>query len=481
MRGRRSGWRLTAALVAVLVAAPLPAQPATNPLSARVEATLKSAGVGTRFGLVVATEDGREIVALDPDGRYVPASVTKMFTAAAAFATLPGLDAPDAEGGALVRLEPHAGGAPDVVLEGRGDARLSSALDCRSDCLATLADAVAAATRRVGAVIGDDRWFADERWSQGMSWNNIATRSGAAVSALSLDENVVAVSIAPAAAGTPPTVAAPAYFTIENATSTVATGPASLRVERLPGSRTVRLSGTVLAGSAPQILRLGLDDPADYAAWRFKAMLEARGVGVAGPATARHRPADLPPPAAQAMPPLARLTPAPLADDIRATDKLSLNLHAELLLRRVGRRAGRGAVDEGLGAVTALMAAAGAKPAQYAFSDGSGMSSYNRLSPRGAVAFLRWAAAQPWGRMWQDSLPVAGVDGTLASRFRKTPLEGRLRAKTGTLNAATALAGYMTAASGRTLIFAAFGGDMPDGVDANAAIDAALTAIAAAN
>ncbi|MFL6857034.1 MAG: D-alanyl-D-alanine carboxypeptidase/D-alanyl-D-alanine-endopeptidase [Allosphingosinicella sp.] len=480
IRGIRAG-ALAAALVGLAASAPSHAAPHAPPLAEAVEAGLRAqVGAGTRFGLVVATMDGKELVAIDPDGRYVPASATKLFTAAAAFAALPGLDGPDAEGGASVRLEARAGGAPpDVVLEGHGDGRLSSAPDCRTDCLAALADAVAASTRRVGDVIGDDRWFADERWSPGMSWNNIATRSGTAVSALTLDENVVTVTVAPGAASRPVQLSSPGYFAIGNEAVTLASGASSLGFDRLPGSRTVRLTGALVAGAAPVALRLGIDDAADYAAWRLKALLEARGVKVTGRIGVRHRPAGMPP--SPPAPPLARLTPPALAEDIVATEKNSDNLHAELLLRRVARRAGSGTVADGGAAVRALLTQAGVKRGQYDFFDGSGMSSYNRLSPRGAVAFLRWASAQPWGAALRASLPVAGVDGTLAGRFKGSPLEGRLNAKTGTLNAATALVGYLNAASGRPLVFAAFAGDMPEGAEATKAIDAALLAVAAAN
>ncbi|MBC7159644.1 MAG: D-alanyl-D-alanine carboxypeptidase, partial [Porphyrobacter sp.] len=81
------------------------------------------------------------------------------------------------------------------------------------------------------------------------------------------------------------------------------------------------------------------------------------------------------------------------------------------------------------------------------------------------------------------TLPVGGVDGTLARRFGGTALEGRVFAKTGSLNASRALSGYLTAASGETLVFSAFANDIPPGGDgaAMAALDAALVAIAAAN
>src|SRR4051794_29769445 len=427
------------------------APPAPDPgLTQRIEARLAEAGPGIRFGLVVAdAADGRELIAIAPEGRFVPASSTKMFTAAAAFASLPGLDQPDQTGGAEVRLEPRGGDAPDVVLEGHGDARLSSAADCRTDCLGTLADAVAAKARVVHDVIGDDREFPDERWSPGMSWNNMATRSGTAVSALTLDDNELAMTVSPGAGGQPARVALPDYFTLDNRTITVASGPSALNFERLPGSRIVRLTGRVAASAKPEILNLGLDDPADYAAWRLRDLLLARGIKVTGAVAVRHRPPAPPgdpaarPPAA-AAPPLARLVPPPLAEDIRYTLKVSQNLHAELLLRRLGRQAGSGSIADGLTVVKAMLAKAGLAPSEYDFSDGSGMSSYNRVAPRGAVMLLRWAASQPWGTAWRDSLPVAGVDGTLARRFRDTPLAGKLWAKTGTLNAGFALAGYMT-------------------------------------
>jgi D-alanyl-D-alanine carboxypeptidase/D-alanyl-D-alanine-endopeptidase (penicillin-binding protein 4) len=203
-------------------------------------------------------------------------------------------------------------------------------------------------------------------------------------------------------------------------------------------------------------------------------------VRVGGKVAARHRPVGAPSPP-DAGPALARALPRPLREDLTLTNKVSQNLHAELLLRRIGRQSGDGSIADGLTAVGAMLAAAGAPRAGYDFSDGSGMSTYNRVAPRAAVALLRWIAAQSWGAAWRSTLPIAGVDGTLANRFKAGPLERRLFAKTGSLNAASGLAGYMMAKSGRTLTFAAYANDMPDGVGATKALDAALTLVAAEN
>jgi D-alanyl-D-alanine carboxypeptidase/D-alanyl-D-alanine-endopeptidase (penicillin-binding protein 4) len=66
---------------------------------------------------------------------------------------------------------------------------------------------------------------------------------------------------------------------------------------------------------------------------------------------------------------------------------------------------------------------------------------------------LAYASRQAWGPAWRETFPVAGVDGSLAGRFRNSSLKGKLWAKTGTLNETNALSGYLQTASGKTLAF----------------------------
>ena len=94
---------------------------------------------------------------------------------------------------------------------------------------------------------------------------------------------------------------------------------------------------------------------------------------------------------------------------------------------------------------------------------------------------MTYAAKQPWGQAWRDTLPIAGVDGTLTGRFKNSPLKGRLWAKTGTLNESDALSGYVTAASGKTIAFSIMvNGHRPGSTAESQAIDRICEAIAAA-
>ncbi len=452
---------------------------------------------GTRWGLVVMTMDGRELASLRPDERFTPASNTKLFTVAAAFHRLPLLGFPDPSSGASVRIEPRDDGPPDIALVGGGDAMLIDADNCERDCLSELADSVlAAAISPIHDVIGDDRLFPDQRWGDGWAQEDLLFRSGAPASALVVNSNEVVLEVTPGAApGDPVKVqwrADDQYFALQNEAVTVEGDQDRLRIERLPGATTVRVYGTQGVGVRPQSIPVAVEDPALTAAWRFKRLLQERGLVIEGTIRARHRPlalTDAPGTRGDgaAIPELvgreiARLSPPPLAEDIRFLTKQSQNLHAEVLLRRLGRIEGSGSAEDGLAIVAAMLAEAGADRRAWDFSDGSGMSAYNRVTPRMVARFLLWASKQSWAEAFRAALPVGGGEGTLSRRFRGTPLEGRIFAKTGTFSSVNALSGFMLTKSGKTLIFSAFANDQPeDAGSATKALDSALNAIAAAH
>lgn len=451
---------------------------------------------GVRWGLVVATLDGEELMAIRPEERFTPASNTKLLTTAALFHNLTDVSTPDPSFGPSLRLEENeGGGAPDLVIMGGGDGRLGDGPDCESFCLRELAASLRQASiTEVDDVIGDDTLFPDERWGAGWSWNNLETRSGAAISALSVNNNELWLTVSPgSAAGSGVTTVwrtGDDILPILNEAKTSLDGPMDLTLERRPGADTIRLYGHMPVGSAPRTLVVSLEDPALAAAERLKRILLEMGVTVSGRVMVRHRPPQIEDdPARRSQTPaqtpktvgieIARLIPPPLIEDLRLTTKTSQNLHAELLLRRLGLMDGTGSAADGVARIGTMLTEAGQAPPSFTFADGSGMSVYNRVTPRMMVGFLNWAASRPWADAWRNTLPIGGVDGNLAGRFRDGPLKGRIWAKTGTLNGVNALAGYMIADSGRMLTFAMYANDRPpEAGSATNAMDATLEMIA---
>ena len=455
------------------------ALPPTQNLEQRIRAIMAEVPHGSRYGVMVVDENGRTVISLNPDARFIPASNTKMFTTAAAYTVIPNMSANDTNAGTEILLA-REGNKNSLYLVGRGDARMSSAADCETDCLTDLAEAVAARTKSVDDIIGDATAFADDRWAQGMSWNNMMSWPGTAIGALMVDDNEVAIDITPPVNTVGPvTVEHNGYFTIGNRLASEATSDKGINYYRHPERNTALLWGNA---TKERTMRVGVDDPAHYAAWHFRKLLEERGVKVKGSVGTLYRhPDGLHSPRPPQATKIAALTPPPLSEDIVRINKESQNLHAEMLLRRIGATRNDPSTNGGLAVIDQMLASAGVARTAYDFSDGSGMSTYNRVSPRAMIQFLQWTSKQPWSAQWRNSLPIAGVDGTLESRFKGPLLAGKLRAKTGTLNQSSALSGFFPTAKGKTFTFAFFVNDIPQDKSPRPQMDRVIELIASEN
>ena len=154
---------------------------------------------------------------------------------------------------------------------------------------------------------------------------------------------------------------------------------------------------------------------------------------------------------------LAAYDGLPMAEMIKVTNKESQNLHAEMLLRLLGlKQKGEGSVEGGSAAALAFAERLAIPAAGWAIQDGSGLSRADLVTPQGIAALLAAMDRHPHAAAFRDSLPIAGVDGTLEKRMRGTPAEKRVLAKTGTSQLINALAGYVTTVRGDRLAFAAF-------------------------
>jgi D-alanyl-D-alanine carboxypeptidase/D-alanyl-D-alanine-endopeptidase (penicillin-binding protein 4) len=474
---------------------------------ARVEAALSEAHAQKAlWGVLVADRDtGETLFEQNADRFFTPASNAKIFTSALALATLgrdyrfhTTLESP-------VMLDSNGLLAGDLVLVGRGDPDLSNrkfpyAGKAEREgpvekIFAELADeAVAKGLKEIdGDVVGDDTYFPYDPYPAGWSVGDLFFTFGAPVSAIAFNDNSFSIAVQPGALPGDPAIIAvepeAAQDTFARELVTVPSeGKPDFAVTRRPGTNFILLRGTIPAGHVPMNLDLAIAEPAETAARTLKRLLETRGVRVTGGIRVVHAPPpdtsdarDLPPapataPAASAsdLHVLAEHVSQPLLESVRLMNKISQNLHAELLLRTVAReKTGIGSAVDGLKVEQGFLKAAGVADADVALSDGSGLSRDDLVTPRSVITLLRYAAHQPWGEDYLSTLPIAGVDGTLENRMKATSASGLIHAKTGALEHVRGMSGYATTLRGEHLVFSIFGNNNPEhGHDATEALDA---------
>ena len=430
------------------------------------EALEASPAASTAFwGIVILDQsNGKSVFELNPDHYFVPASNTKLFTSALALKRL----GTDYRFRTRVRLEPEG----SLRLIGGGDPNLSNrAIPYRVgpssgdplQAIEDLADQVVAhgVMRVAGDVIGDDSAYVWQPFPDGWAADDPLWDYGAPASALTVNDNLFTLTVTGGAhTGDPAEIAlSPAleFYSIDNRARTDTAIGHRLTIDREPGSRQLRVWGSLQPGST-RVEALGIDDPALYAATALYDALARRGVNIVGRPTVHHlfpnQVRDLKrgePPAEPGGREVAARDSAPLVEDLRITDKVSQNLHAELLLRAVGRaRRSMGSREAGIEEMKAFLAEVGVDEDAYHFVDGSGLSRLNLVTPHTIARLLRHMYATP---EWVKLLPVGGEDGTLRSRFADTPAAGRIHAKTGTLSHVSALSGYAERRSGGVRTF----------------------------
>ena len=308
--------------------------------------------------------------------------------------------------------------------------------------------------RRVdGDLVGDPSRFGEEWLGDSWSWEDLPAGYAAPYSGLIFNENVVRLRIAPGTGeGAPLAVTATpvAYGLHLNPQGTTArTGqPSTVSVTRDLGSSVIDITGVMPAGAAPVDRVVSVSDPARYFLGAFRAALAEAGIEVRGSTRVASRP-DV----ASATPLLVHES-APLSEVAQRFMKVSQNLYGEVLLRVLSASTARDASPAGTRSVLQdSLATMGVPTGSVQGLDGSGLSRRDFVTARAITTLLQVMARPPHRDAFRAALPVAGADGTIASRFKESPCAGRLFAKTGTLSHARALSGYITSASGNEFVF----------------------------
>lgn len=355
----------------------------------------------------------------------------------------------------------------DLAVVGRGDPSVSDHM--RRDAMQPLRDladsVIARGVRRIrGTVVAAGDAFPDAPLGFGWAWDDLDYPYAAGVDELLFNEGFsrVIVRAGERVGETPTVTTAPSrtYPRVRVTAMTVAppapTPPETLMDSTRPkpalafasdtGRGAIVVSGEIIAGDTA-VLEVAHRDPAGaYLAALVEALRE-RGVTVDSAADVRRD-------STVAADTLVVMISPPLSEILPALEKPSQNQIAEGLLKTLGlERAGAGTADSGRRVIERQLVEWGADTTGFVVRDGSGLSRHNYLAPETIVRVLDAMRRHPSFSVFYDALPIAGVDGTIRARMTGTPAERNVRAKTGTIDKARALSGYVTTADGRLLVF----------------------------
>ena len=412
--------------------------------------------------LVVDPGKGETLYSRNADKLFMPGSNMKLLTGATAVAQL----GPDYRWSTtLVARGPISGGVLDGDLEvrGTGDPSVSASMH-KGDALAplrALADSLRAhgVTRVRGRLIAGASPFTDTSLGFGWSWDDLDEPYSAGVDALYFNEGFTQVVVRggdragdlpraytrPASSYPALIVHAQTVARAQRAGDSSAIRPA-IRVAQDSSRAGVLVTGTIAAGDSTVVEIAFRDHQAAYLA-ALREALSARDIGVDGDRAAEKSGVSVP---------LFTVKSPTLGEVLPFFEKPSQNQIGELLLKTLAlEKTGVGRADSGSRVVSRQVEAWGAQPDGFAIRDGSGLSRHDYLTPRTIVHVLDAMRRHPDFRLFYDALPIAGVDGTIRNRMRGTPAEANVHAKTGTLDKARSLSGYVTTADGRMLLFSA--------------------------
>lgn len=419
---------------------------------------------------VVSLDTGTTLFGCNPDKLFSPASNCKLYTVAMALQRL----GPDyrIKTSLYAKARPEPSGAlnGDLIIYGRGDPTINSRLH-NGDIFQALDPLVLALTnagvRNVkGDLIADESFFRGPEFGSGWVWDDLEYNYGAEVSALTINDNTLQVTVSPGdgpgaqcrLAVSPLTT----YLSFSNRTATIAAGgKRTIRFYRPLNDNLVYVTGDMPAESEPYVEPVPFHHPAGLFSVLFRQALARHGIHWSGELKTRNwLERELDPLDLGQLVELGSLESPPLSQIAALVQKPSQNLYADLLLALVGElsRQGHGHAEKtseelGIIALDEFLSQAGISKGQVFFEEGSGLSRDNLATPNATVALLRYMSRQKCAEAFSASLPVAGVDGTLKNRMKGTSAAGNVRAKTGSLRWARSLSGYVTTAAGEHLAF----------------------------
>ena len=456
-------------------------QPKTLPeLQARIQEVLakpelSSAMVGIK---VVSLDNGRVLFEENATKLLRPASNMKLYTVAAALDRL----SPEYRFSTSVYADarPDAAGVVhgNLTIYGRGDPSIAARFN-NGDYVKGIDDLaariVAAGVKRVeGDIVGDESYFVGPKYGSGWNWEDLTWYYGAEITPLTVNDNALDLFIKPGAAiGQPALITTgppDPLLTIVNKVTTAAKGSKrEFSIHRGLGENTITITGSIPLEDRGYTGGIGISHPGLLFVYMLRSSLAQKGVTITG---ASRLSTSLN--AVQTE--IATLQSPPFSVIAAQTLKPSQNLYTELILRTLGKVAPppppittsnlpQTSDELGLEAVKTFLKTVGLRPEALVLDDGSGLSRNDMITAEASVQLLTFMSKHRYATVFRDALPIGGVDGTLRNRFKGTPAENNVRAKTGSLSSAASLGGYMTTAGGEKLAFSIMVNNYPRDFD----------------
>jgi serine-type D-Ala-D-Ala carboxypeptidase/endopeptidase (penicillin-binding protein 4) len=402
-----------------------------------------------RWGIVVRSLNGtNQLYNRDGDRLFIPASNLKLITTAVALRQL----------GAATKLRtsvyqlPGNSSATNLLVVGRGDPSLSI-IGLRS----IAQQLKQRGTSQIGQISFDDGYFRGEPIHGDWEWGDLSTDYAPAINGLMLNQNALSLNVTPQQVGMPL-----AYnwsdlslnnWQVDNQSLTAAANQVSnVNAIAAFGKPVLRLTGKLAQNAESVKIDLPVVNPVEsfISGFRQSLIKEKITIGstrlVLGQSTI-------------GLPEVAAIESPPISELVREANLKSNNVYSEVLLKSIGRthpQANLSSEDTGsLGIVLVKqrLTELGVNSQAYRISDGSGLSRHNLVAPAALTQLLVGMATMPEGKLFRDSLPVAGVSGTLKNRLKGTLAQGTVQAKTGSMSGINTLAGYINPPQYSPLVF----------------------------
>jgi D-alanyl-D-alanine carboxypeptidase/D-alanyl-D-alanine-endopeptidase (penicillin-binding protein 4) len=411
--------------------------------------------------LIRSLKTGETVYARNEKKMFMPASNMKLFTSSSAASIL------TPEYRYVTRLMTNGmvkdsvligdlfiAGSGDPSISGRFDSgRVTIAFEQWADSLKRLG-----IKKISGSIIGDDNCFDDEYYGSGWSADYETDYYAAQISGLCFNDNCVDITVVPSSklSDVCSVSVSPAtkYVTIINKTITAAATDSvnDIWFERKRGTNTIIVHGIMSQGKRPWIESVTVENPTLYTAAVLKEVLESKSIAVTGTwvdvddlkDTVRYDTARQ----------LASFTSQPYSELIKVINKPSHNMYTEQVFRTMGKeKFGVGSMRSGRAAAYPVLAQWGVDTVRLRAADGSGLSRQDLITPTDIVSILTGMTKEPSFTVFYESLPIAGVDGTIRRRMKGTAAEGNVHAKTGSIGYVRSLSGYVTSKEGEMFAF----------------------------